>query len=425
MKAKQFLSFIICLVLTVLMIHGASVFLARRGSHEKNADFYDRESSHQILFLGSSRMVQDIAPMELWNTYGFTSYNMANYGQYLPVDYWVLRNALDHQTPELVVMDTTMIDADNYYYEMFAPQFHEMFDSMPWSRNKFLALKDILPPEKRMEFMWPFSLYHTRWSSVDKTFFSPYSASAEKGAHLDANDLTDSASFTPFDPPVLLPLSSKNNANTVGKQYLFQSIELCKENNIDVLLVSLPSCPDREEQAWQNSIRDVAGQFNVLYHNMYLEQDCINYQTDLIDEGHLNSSGTRKATNALGQFISAHYPLADLRESPVADKWNKDYAEYCAFKIQWMKQQTSLDSYLITLSQEPFFVEITVREESVLNDTVIQHLLENILDYTIQTGPTSAESHIMDISVKNVSSGELIDAVSVASDGTILRQIAF
>lgn len=83
-----------CGLLVLAMLANIQQFMMRKISYWGYADFYSDKGDYDVLFLGSSTMNMGISPMELWNDYGITSYNMADDAQRLPVDYWVLKNAL-------------------------------------------------------------------------------------------------------------------------------------------------------------------------------------------------------------------------------------------------------------------------------------------------------------------------------------------
>ena len=139
-KYKNVLSIILCLFLLISMYVPVSDFLMRKNSYEKNADFYNYEGNYDVLFLGTSHMVMGISPMELWNDYGITSYNLGDFGQTTAIDYWVLKNALDYTTPKLVVVDVYRINEVTKYVETYISQMHNVFDSMPLSKNKILLI---------------------------------------------------------------------------------------------------------------------------------------------------------------------------------------------------------------------------------------------------------------------------------------------
>lgn len=375
---KRILSMLICLALVMGLFSVINNFLERKGSYVKNADFYDYKEDYEVLFLGSSHMVMGIAPMELWIDYGITSYNMGNYGQWIPLDYWVLENALDYTRPKLVVIDVHAIGNDDMYSEAHISQMHEVFDMMPFSANKLKAVRDILPKEKYMEFLFSFSFYHTRWSEINSSFWNEIETSTEKGANLDNPSSMKGAIVCECKEPVWIDISSKNEKETIGKEYLRKIIELCQREKIDVLLVALPYVPSEGNQEYLNSVQDIANEYGINYLNMNLEYDYLNYKTDLYDEGHLNSSGAKKTTCALGQYLTRVYNLPDERNKEVSDIWEKDYQKYADYKVEWMKQQTNLDSYLMLLANDKYKIVAEVYDTTIWNVPIYRELFENL-----------------------------------------------
>ncbi len=375
---KKILSMLICLILIVESFLFTDNFLSRKSSYAKNADFYNYEEDYEVLFLGSSHMVMGIAPMELWHDYGITSYNMGNYGQWLPLDYWVLKNALDYTTPKLVVVDVHAIGNDTMYSEGHASQMHEVFDIMPLSRNKIEAIGDLFPKDKRMEFLFRFSLYHSRWNEINSSFWKKNESSSEKGANLDNSTSMDYARVYECARPIWVDSSEKMEEETIGKKYLRKIIELCQSKKIEVALVALPYAPSEGEQRNLNSAVDIANEYKINFLNMNLEYDYLDYRTDLYDEGHLNSSGARKTTYVLGKYLKETYNLLDLRSTEVSAIWEKDYEEYIDYKIEWMKKQIHLDAYLMLLAEDEYNIIIEINDTAIWDVPLYTYLLENI-----------------------------------------------
>ena len=119
--------------------------------------------------------------MELWKEYGITSYNLSGHAHSIPTSYWVMMNALDYAHPGLVVMDCYRLEADGKDSKSFA---HISFDSLPLSANKVKAIWDLYDTaDERVEYLWNFSLYHSRWWDVGADDFVPVTG-YEKGAEL-------------------------------------------------------------------------------------------------------------------------------------------------------------------------------------------------------------------------------------------------
>ena len=74
-----------------VILYGATVVLERKDSLYKYADFFDMAEKDQIdvLFMGSSHVINAINPVFLFEDYGITSYNMGGHGAMLQATYWM------------------------------------------------------------------------------------------------------------------------------------------------------------------------------------------------------------------------------------------------------------------------------------------------------------------------------------------------
>lgn len=378
-RYKNFISVILCCLVFLLLFAASWKFLMRKGSYIKNDDFYSYKGNYDVLFLGTSHVVMGVSPMELWHDYGMASYNLANHGQWIPIDYWVLKNALDYTKPKLVVIDVRAIDiANNKVSPEHAAQTHESFDRMPLSKNKIAAIYDLFPAGERMEYLFDFSIYHTRWKEIDESFWERAEPSVEKGANIDNSNNFELTKVFPIKPPKLLDKNDMNLEETTGKQYLRKIIELCQSEGIEILLTSLPYAPNAGYQRWLNSAQTIAEEYGVPYLDMIQEDTFVNYRTDFFDEDHLNSSGARKATKVIGDYISGHFDIPDLRESKEAAEWNLDYEEYTDYKVEWMQSQKSLDAYLMLLADKNFSAVVEIYNPRIWKDDLYRDLFENL-----------------------------------------------
>ena len=109
---KAIFSFAAVGLLVIAGIVYLSDLTERKESNNKFSEFYEQEEDYDVLFLGSSHVLNSVFPMELWNDYGIVSYNLAGYGSRSASNYWVLKNALEYTTPKLVVVDCCMISLE-------------------------------------------------------------------------------------------------------------------------------------------------------------------------------------------------------------------------------------------------------------------------------------------------------------------------
>lgn len=383
----------VVLILLIACIGLTSYVLRRNESFEKNHDFYEDTESCDVFFLGSSHTVMGILPMELWNEYGITSYNLANNGQWCAGDYWVLKNALDQKTPKLVVLDAYAVFADEKYAEGHMDYLHESFDAIPFSKNKLSAVLDMFPEENQFEFIFPFATYHNRWEMLDSSFFQREN-SLQKGAYENAS--TGRPVAIPSEQIPLIPTSQANTTETISKEYLRKSIELCQKKDIPVVLMVTPFNAAEDLQEWVNSVYGIAEEYDVPFVNG-LQEDVINTYSDLWDDGHLNSSGARKWTSFMGDYITANYDISDKRSDAAFASWNEDYVNYRHYELSQLADTESLHYFVMQLYNEGFNFSIAVHEDSDLyEDDFFWALLGNAGEIEMPKDSTGGHLYIVD-----------------------------
>ena len=142
-RTKQIIGTFMTLLLTVLLLSVLTSVTERKASREKYRDFFTQKEDFDVLFLGTSHVINAIYPMELWKDYGIVSYNFGGHGSQIATTYWTLKNALDYTNPKLVVMDCLSLSSAKKGNDVFS-FFHQAFDSFPLTYNKLSAIWDLL-----------------------------------------------------------------------------------------------------------------------------------------------------------------------------------------------------------------------------------------------------------------------------------------
>lgn len=361
--------FMLCLVMSF-----TSYILRKDEVYVKNQEFYEEDEKYDILFFGSSHSNMGILPMELWNDYGITSYNLSNGGQRLALDYWMLKEALEHQTPSLVVIDTYTTVSDEKYADSLITSLHESLDSMPLSMTKIQTVYDMFPEGNRAEFLVPFCIYHNRWESVTEEYFQK-PVSYQKGSYENGA----------LAIPLVAPMEKIDNmadeetvvTETLNLAYLRKSIELCQEKEVPVLLMITPYYNIENYSLCMKAARMVAEEYGLPLVNG-VEEDVVNTKTDLRDVEHLNSSGARKWTAFIGNYISQNYEIADKRTDTAYSDWNLEYEKYTAWKLGNFSSAENLYSYMINLQDDAFNYGIFVKAGSEhLNNEQFWEMMKN------------------------------------------------
>ena len=339
----------------------------RKDSKSKFHDFYCQEEDYDVLFLGSSHVLNGIFPMELWRDYGIVSYNMAGHGNRMAMNYWILKNALEYTTPKVVVVDCYMLGRNEKRGTI--DQLHMSTDHIPYSETKVEMIQDLVEDEEQQkDFLWKFNLYHNRWSElVTKDFNREYSL--EKGAE----------SRTRVAKPKEVEAQDESlelEEKTVGMDYLGKIIELCKEQKIQVLLTYLPFTGNKGWQSEVNAAGDIAKKYKVDYLDFYTLLEQINVNTDFYDETHMNPSGARKITDYLGEYLMVEYDIDDQSDNEAYEHWYQDYETYTALKHENIRNEKELKNYLMLLNDKNLSYGVYLKWELDLEEyPLIKELL--------------------------------------------------
>ena len=363
----------ILIIILCFCLSGLAKLVEDKGSTIKYNSFFSSKDDYDVLFFGTSHVINGVFPMELWNDDGITSYNMAGHANTIATTYWMLKNSLDYASPKLAVIDCYGLSkdekiGDNYNF------IHTSFDEFPLSRTKVAAIDDLMSTyasDDRFSLLWDYSAYHSRWNDIGMEDFTPY-YSCDDGAEPRID-------WASPDKNKKIASAEKCTDNTVSAVYLRKAIEECQGRGIDVLLTYLPFPATKEQQMEANRVYDIAKEYNVNYID-FLDTDVVNYDTDCWDNNsHLNISGARKVTDYLGNYIRQHYDLPDQRQNENYKSWNEDYQKYYDNMISEMKSEKHLYPYLLLAANKNYDVVIKADSKSVVwkNDLLVK-LFENI-----------------------------------------------
>lgn len=358
-RLKRITGTICFILLFCFVFHCVAHFMERKDSMEQFSEFWSDPAGYDVWFLGNSHMYRGVLPMELWKENEIRSYVLASSGCRPSQMYWTLVNALDYAKPSVLVVDCYHIQHDLKIQEAGdgRQQMHNGFDAIPLSANKIRAVMDLFDTtEERLEYLFPFSVYHNRWEEIERGDFSP-NYTVQKGCKI-STVVKDLSGYKLIDESDMIA------EETIGYLYMRKIIELCQANDIAVILEALPCCKGKEIQRALNGVARLSTEYGVPFLNMpYDDTLRIDYQTDFKDVGHLNLSGQRKTSKYIGQYLNDHFQFSknSLPEREIA-KWDNDYLAYTEKKAAWLRGQTRLSAYLMWLGDEGFTCEIYQKE---------------------------------------------------------------
>ena len=359
-EAPKILVKVACFVLiTVISLVLCNRIFMYKDGVDKFKDFYSEKQQFDILFFGSSRVLEGIQPMELWEDYGIRSYNMAQHAESLGRDYWQLKNALNTHVPRLVVMD---ISAFFGLYGIDSADsnqvggLHKQLDHIPLSVTKLQTIWELCPSGTRAEFIFPFIKYHSRWnelSTYDLTYRNY--RNCRKGA--DVNYAYARLERPTWDDSVA--------EETFPFEYtkIPEIVDICKEYGTSVLFINVPNVFAEENMPMLGYISNYLESNDIPYINYQKDEDFLDYRLDFGDESHLNVAGSLKLTRAIGRYFADNYGVGET-DPKVADEWNEVLTQYKENKDYYiMRAERNENLLMLTYADDDYEVKVLTSPE--------------------------------------------------------------
>lgn len=150
-----------CVIIALLLSY-LTVLTVWKETYKEKGTFVDKAGDCDVLLFGNSRIRDSVFPMELWNEFGITSYNLGLPGTTVQTYYWALVNALDYADPELVVVDCCLLARTT---EESLSSIQAVMAAFPFSFTKVRTALDIFPLDEysfddMFAVIWPFSKFH-------------------------------------------------------------------------------------------------------------------------------------------------------------------------------------------------------------------------------------------------------------------------
>lgn len=351
-KAITIIKIIVFVLVLSILLSVANSVLMKKDNINKYQSFYDEKDPYDILFFGSSRVLDAFQPMELWEDFGIRSHNMAQHAEGLAMNYWQLMNALEVNKPQLVVMDISMFYSEGVDItdESSRAYFHKQIDHMPLSITKIKTIRANVPKELYGEYIFPFVLYHSRWNFVNWSDFKK-SKDVRMGAEVRTNIMAQERN--PWDNDSLAEVFIPENVN------LDKIVELCKQQNVDLLFICMPCNENYSVNPTLNCFEKYFDDNGVNYINISRDEDFMNYDCDFADTSHVNVAGSHKLTTYIGEFFEANYKNVVVNES-VKNEWNEALVAYNDEKDRMIQSFADNPIYIMNLTYSDNNYEVRI-----------------------------------------------------------------
>lgn len=259
----------------------------------------ERKEGIDVIVLGDSESYTSVSPMQLWKEQGLSSYVCGQPGQKIQETYFMLKTALQSQSPKVVLMETNLMFRDPGPVKNIQSSFAET-----------------------ARYHFPLLRFHNLW----KLMFD-----GKKPGEAVYKGFSIRSSVDPFDSGDYMKETEEVQEMPQAVTFYMEEImELCRRSGAKLLLVSAPS-PKNYSYRKHNAIENYAKEKGLTYVdlNLKIKELGITWQKDSYDKGdHLNLYGAQKVTRWLGTYLKQNYELPDHRNDPAYEDWNELSKKY-------------------------------------------------------------------------------------------------
>ena len=259
--------------------------------------------SVDMVFVGSSHQFCSIDTDLLYEEYGINSFMLATSAQTIPVSYYAVMEAIELQHPKAIVLEALYCTND---FRTVTPEMsHTFFDGMPKCEARKLAIEDLIEPEEQIYYYLNLGRYHTRWKDLGEEDFKS-NLTSPRGRYY-----SEEIKYN-WQIPVI-PENEKEPMAEEMLKYLDMLVELCKENQVELILYVAPfnSLYDDEttredlfrRQRIFNWLEDYTEEKELRYYNLFYEMSELNLDSmrDYKDSQHFNCYGQEKITRYMAE----------------------------------------------------------------------------------------------------------------------------
>jgi hypothetical protein len=255
------------------------------------------EDSLDVIVYGSSHAWKGCDTRVMYEKYGLEAYNYACNWQYMNTTLLFLQDSLRTQHPKVVCIDTyncneleidTNMDGQIYYTRAI-----RSFDG----KKEYLKQCFGNDLERYASYYFPIIMFHDNWSGIT------YENYLKRGPDRFVNTRGYVPNETVY--PGAIP-----DYRTVGQAELSEEavavldkiVSCCKEKDIQLIFYT---CPYMWGFIYSDAMQKYCDDRGCTYLNLFqfCEEMDLSGETDFQDSAHLNSSGSAKVADFLGQYI--------------------------------------------------------------------------------------------------------------------------
>lgn len=338
-------AFVLLLLFSLAVIYPALAWKDTTGGYLNNVQQLHATSDGLIdlAFVGSSHVYCGINPTLFWDEAGIAAFDLSVSSMDKVSTAYFLEELFKTQSPQVLCLDLYAL-----LYDRQAIRSNEYINYLalpPSLRN----LQSILEygPEDPLAFVTRFPIIHSRYRELTAFDFVQYQPSLfGRGNYYTFH-------VESFEPQSgAMTTTEVTELSDLNRAWLQQVIDLCRQQDCELITVVLPFWISPREQAIVNGAKAwLAGQgVECLDLNQAGASCSFDYSSDFADVTHLNYQGGRKASAYLLQQLQARYDFADRRGDDRYDLWVQS-SLYDRYQCQLQALRTLEDPAPLTVAR--------------------------------------------------------------------------
>lgn len=368
-KFAYVVGLIVILIIAMMAFHKVFSFKFDDGIYQMKTFYELEEDTVDVLVLGSSHAFVNINPMVIWEESGIATYELC--GSIAPLwnSYYYLKEALRTQSPGLVILEGFGLTKEEAYAD--DSRIIKNVYGIKSITNKLGALKASAPEDRWLEFGLEYIQYHNRYKSLGAVDYKPYLD--DEAYYASWKGFGEGYAAYSFEKPQVVNDGTRIQLAKKQEEYYRKIIELCKQENIPLLIAVVPYVNyDEGHMGIYNTAKDIAEEYGVDFCNFneQYEEIGINWDTDFMDGDHMGYIGNVRFSRYLSDYLTSHYQWkshADEREKYVS--WDKALRYYQNNLVNFeISQIQDINSYTDIMRSLPEYYTILISVKGEINE---------------------------------------------------------
>lgn len=289
------------------------------------SSYYMEDKNHDVIFVGDCEVYANFSPMIIYEETGVKSFVRGSSQQLMWQSYQIIKETLKYEKPKMLVLNINSMRYDKNSNKVNEAYNRLTIDKMKWSKEKINIINESMTDDENfISYIFPIIRYHSRFDKLTKEDFKYLF----KRKDSTFNGFLVNKKVKPLKNLPLKKSLSSYNFSKENYKYLDLITEICKQNNVELVLIKAPSVYPYWYDEYDAQIRNYANENDLKYYNLYERRNeiGIDYNIDTYDGGlHLNLNGATKLSKYFANILKEEYNMNYDRDTTYDYKLKKYY----------------------------------------------------------------------------------------------------